>query len=89
MSSLDSSSSSLLLKLIQQVLDHASFFVFLSFLDVCWFNHLVQFRFSLRTFFTACVPRIRLIFRSGQGFLLTSPLMRALFTFFPGKLPPT
>ena len=57
-SPLASSSSSLLfLKLLQQIPDHASFFLFLSFVNGCSFNHLVHFRFSLRTILTTFVPR--------------------------------
>ena len=80
-----------LLKLVLQILDHASFLVFLSFIDGCLFNE------------TAFVARIRFLFHSGPHcvnlsrdlFLLalrhcTSPfVIRALSTFFPGKLPPT
>ena len=89
---------------VADVAGPASFFVFLSFIDGCMLNHLVQFRFPLHTFFTAFVPRIRCLFHSGPHCvdlsrdllpfplrLCTSPLISCelLSTFFPGRLPPT
>ena len=76
-------------------------FWFLSFVDGCCFNHLVQFRFSLHTFLKDLVPRIRFLFHSGSPLrqchqrslfplalrLCNFPLIvRALSAFFTGKL---